>query len=90
MESEDDSKEKEEYDTESSCVSIKSDNSMPIPIDFSDGAATSHPRYSKITCMHLTNTFTQNNLQCIQATQKVILYVIVLRLMPNFSVSSSP
>ncbi len=49
VEREDDSKEKEEYGTETSCVSMKSDQSMRNTNNFSDGAVTSDPRYSKVT-----------------------------------------
>ncbi|XP_051733685.1 NACHT, LRR and PYD domains-containing protein 3-like isoform X5 [Ctenopharyngodon idella] len=41
---EEDRKEKEEYGAGSSCVSMKSDQSMRNPIAFSDGAVTSDPR----------------------------------------------
>ncbi|XP_048051601.1 protein NLRC3-like [Megalobrama amblycephala] len=41
---EEDRKEKEEYGAGSSCVSMKSDQSMRNPITFSDGAVTSDPR----------------------------------------------
>lgn len=36
--------EKEEYDAGPSCVSMKSDQSMRNPNNFSDGAVTSDPR----------------------------------------------
>lgn len=57
-----DRKEKEEYGAGSSCVSMKSDQSMRNPIIFSDGAMTSDPRYSKIPMYAFGRCF-QNNLQ---------------------------
>ncbi|KAF4118060.1 hypothetical protein G5714_000111 [Onychostoma macrolepis] len=52
VEREDDSKENEEYGTESSCVSMKSDRSMRNPNNFSDGAVTSEPRSVPSSTFH--------------------------------------
>ncbi|XP_067259142.1 protein NLRC3-like isoform X1 [Chanodichthys erythropterus] len=49
---EEDRKEKEEYDAGSSCVSMKSDQSMRNPIIFSDGDVTSDPRSVPSTSSH--------------------------------------
>ncbi|XP_058644181.1 NLR family CARD domain-containing protein 3-like [Onychostoma macrolepis] len=65
VEREDDSKENEEYGTESSCVSMKSDRSMRNPNNFSDGAVTSEPRSVPSSTFHYQTNIREDKTEAV-------------------------
>ncbi|XP_067259147.1 NLR family CARD domain-containing protein 3-like isoform X2 [Chanodichthys erythropterus] len=67
---EEDRMEKEEYGAGSSCVSMKSDQSMQNPIAFSDGAMTSDPRQKKTEAVLQTHTLETVDLQRVKDQHK--------------------
>ncbi|XP_050975135.1 NACHT, LRR and PYD domains-containing protein 3 isoform X2 [Labeo rohita] len=57
--------EKKEYGAGPSCVSVKSDQSMPNPNDFSDGAVTCDPRSVPSTSSHYQTHIRQDKAEAI-------------------------
>uniref|UniRef100_A0A8C2B3M0 Uncharacterized protein n=1 Tax=Cyprinus carpio TaxID=7962 RepID=A0A8C2B3M0_CYPCA len=60
--------EKEEYDAGPSCVSMKSDQSMRNPNNFSDGAVTSDPRSVPSSTSHYQNHLMEDKTEAVLQT----------------------